>query len=167
MIIEANKLIGLPVAAEDILSKVGVIRQIIVNPENGQLMGFLVLTGFFSPAKVLSTMDIKFWDKDGIITELEENLVDQDEIVRIHKVLEDKINLFEMPAETESGKSLGKVENFLINTETGSVVKYYLKDMIGQSRFMPADKVIKIDKNIIFEDDEIELKDTVAEISAA
>ena len=163
MLIEATKLIGLPVAAEDILSKIGVIRQIIVNPENGQLMGFLVLTGFFSPAKVLSIIDIKFWDKDGIITELEENLVDQDEIVRIHKVLQDKTDLFQMPAQTESGKSLGIIENFLIDTETGSVIKYFLKDMLGQNRVMPADKVIKIDKNIIFKDDENIATDNILE----
>lgn len=163
MMIEAIKLIGLPVAAEDILSKVGIIRRIIVNPENGQLMGFLVLTGFFSPAKVLSVIDIKFWDKDAIITDSEENLVEPDEIVRIKAVLDQKIDIMGMNTETESGKSLGFVENFLIDTETGSVIKYYLKDMLGQSRIMPADKVIKIDKTIVFVDDEIELPNSIAE----
>lgn len=161
--IEAKKLINLPIAAVDGLRKIGSVYQIIVNPETGQLMGFLVSLGLFSKPKVLSFLDIKFWDENGLVTELEENLVEIDEIVRIKNVLNQKINLLEMSAKTESGKSLGLVENFLIETETGTVVKYYLKDLLGTSRIMPADKVIKIEKTIIFSDDEEKIPNTIAE----
>lgn len=163
MMIEAKKLINLPIAAVDGLRKIGSVYQIIVNPETGQLMGFLVSLGLFSKPKVLSFLDIKFWDENGLVTELEENLVEIDEIVRIKNVLNQKINLLEMSAKTESGKSLGLVENFLIETETGTVVKYYLKDLLGTSRIMPADKVIKIEKTIIFSDDEEKIPNTIAE----
>ena len=157
MMIEAVQLINLAVAAEDSLRKVGSISQIIINPENGQLMGFLVNIGLFLPPKILSFMDIKFWDTNGIVTESEENFVNPEEVVRIKNVLDKKINLLEMSAQTESGKSLGIVENFLIDTETISVVKYYLKDLLGKSRIMPANKVVSIDQNIVFIDDEIEI----------
>ena len=99
-------------------------------------------------------MDIKFWDTNGVVTKSEENLVDPEEIVRIKAVLGNNINLIEMKSVTEGGKSLGLVEDFLIDTETNSVVKYYLRDILGKGRIMSADKVIKIDKEIIFSDDE-------------
>jgi uncharacterized protein YrrD len=154
MLIEAKKLINLPVAAEDTLSKIGSIKQIVIDPETGQLLGFLVQTGFWSGTLALSAMDIKFWDKDGIITASGENLVEPAEIVRIQRVLEKNINLLEMPAETETGKSLGIIEDFVIDTETSSVTEYYLKDIIGKKRIMPASKVVSIDKKIVFTDDE-------------
>ena len=158
MFIEAKKLIGLPVAAFDTQSKIGVIRELIVDPENGHLMGFLVqVKGFFSTGKVLSEVDIREWDPNGIVTEKEENLVKREEIVRINNILKKNINLLEMSAKTESGKGLGNVENLLIDTDTSTITKYYLKDLLGKSRIFTSEKVVKIDKQIIFTDDVAEI----------
>jgi len=162
MFIEAKKLIGLPVAATDTQSKVGEINQILVDPNNGNLMGFLVSVGgstswrIFSPKKVLSVTDIREWDSQAIITESIDNLVMPAEIIRIKDLLEKKINFIGMRAKTESGKNLGIVEDLLINTESQSVEKYYLKDLLGDSRIFLSDKVIKIDKAIVFSDDVVE-----------
>ena len=154
MFIEAKKLINLPVAAMDTSSKVGTIREILVDPENGRLLGFLIKTGgFWGSPKVLSAVDIREFDPNGIVTDSIENIVSSKEIVRINEVLAKKIILLGMKAKTQSGKRLGVVENFLLDTETECVVKYYLKDLVGGSRIFPADKVAKIDKEIIFSDD--------------
>ncbi len=154
MYIEAKKLIGMPVAATDTQSKVGEIRQIIVDPENGNLLGFLVSSGgIFSPKKVLSITDIRDWDPKGIVTESIDNLVSAEEIIRIKEILDKKINLLGMRAKTESGKGLGVVEDLLIDTDNQCVGKYYLKDLLGDARVFGSEKVQKIDTAIIFSDD--------------
>ena len=154
MFIEAKKLIGLPVAATDTQSKVGEIRQILVDSSNGNLLGFLVSSGgIFSPKKVLSMSDIRDWDPAGLVTDSIENLVEPKEIIRIKEVLDKKINLLGIKAKTESGKSLGIVEDLLIDTDGQCVAKYYLKDILGKARVLSTDKVIKIDKQIVFSDD--------------
>ncbi|MCL5410437.1 MAG: PRC-barrel domain-containing protein, partial [Patescibacteria group bacterium] len=151
MFIEATKLIGLPVGARDTQEKAGTIRQILVDPENGQLLGFSVqVEGFFSPQKVLSIIDIIDWDPVGLVTASIDNLVDPSEIVRLKAIIDKKIYLLGMKAKTESGIGLGEVENFLIDTNTQSVTKYYLKDLLGKSRILTSDKVSRIDKAIIF-----------------
>jgi uncharacterized protein YrrD len=154
MLIEASKLIKLPVAAEDALSKVGQISQIMVDPENGRFLGFLVSTGFLKDKLALGVNDISYWDPAGIITEHETNLVKPSEIVRINNLLEREFDLMGLPAKTETGKQLGDVNDFLLDTETQVVIKYYLKDLLDQSRVMPAEKVVSIDKEIIFTDDQ-------------
>jgi len=157
MFIEAKKLIGLPVAATDTQSKVGEIRQVLIDPENGRLLGFLVATGeLFGPRKVLSVIDIKEWDPNGIVVTSIENLIGKSEIVRIKEILKQKVFILGMKAVTESGKSLGKVEDILLDTDTECVVKYYLKDLM-QSRVFPAEKVVKIEKQIVFSDDTAEI----------
>lgn len=154
MIIEAKKLIGLPVAAMDVRAKVGVVSEVLIAPENGKLLGFLVkVPGFFAPQKALTVSDIKNWDPKGLVTDSFENIVDPDEIVRIKEVLDKKIILIGLKAKTQSGKNLGVVDNFLVDTETETVIKYYLKDLLGKSRIFTADKVIAIDKEILFSDD--------------
>ncbi len=154
MFIEAKKLIGLPVAAVDTQSKIGEIRDILVDPENGRLLGFLIKEGgIFSSNKVLSGVDIADWDPNGLVTSSIDNLVPPQEIVRVNDIIKKKIFLLGMPAKTESGKSLGNVEDLLVDTDTSTVAKYYLKDLLGKSRVLTADKVIKIDKQITFADD--------------
>jgi len=157
MFIEAKKILGLSVAAVDTESKIGEIRQLLIEPENGTLLGFLVQTGgILSPKKVLSAVDIREWDPNGLVTESIDNLVPPAEIVRIKEVLDKKIILIGMAAKTESGKRLGTVEDLLIDTDTNTVAKYYLKDLLGQAKIFTADKVIKIEKAIIFTDDVLE-----------
>lgn len=154
MFIEARKLIGLPVAAQDSQSKIGRISQILVDPQNGRLLGFLVQEGgFFSAKKALSIVDVREWDPNGLVTTSVENLVPPAEIIRLREILAKKIFLLGMKAKTEQGKSLGLLEDFLIDTGTESVTKYYLKDLLGKARVLPSDKVVRIDKTIIFADD--------------
>jgi uncharacterized protein YrrD len=81
-------------------------------------------------------------------------LVKPSEIVRINNLLEREFDLMGLPAKTETGKQLGDVNDFLLDTETQVVIKYYLKDLLDQSRVMPAEKVVSIDKEIIFTDDQ-------------
>ena len=158
MFIEARKLIGLPVASLDTQSKIGQIRQILIDPENGHLLGFQVATGgLLSPKKILSVIDIRDWDPNGIVTSSIDNLVDVQEIVRIKEILAKKINLLGMKARTESGKSLGSVEDLLIDTDGQGVAKYYLKDLLGDARVFGSEKVIRIDKAIVFADDVAEI----------
>jgi len=164
MFIEAKKLIGLPVAATDTQSKIGEIRQVLIDPENGRLLGFLVTAGeLFGPKKVLSVIDIKEWDPNGIVVDSIENLIGKSEIVRIKEILKQKIFILGMKAKTESGKSLGEVEDILLDTDTESVIKYYLKDLM-QSRVFPAEKVVKIEKEIIFSDDTAEVPPDAARV---
>lgn len=157
MFIEAKKIIGLSVAAIDEQAKVGTITDILVEPENGNVLGFLVSPGgLLSPKKALSIVDVTDWDPKGIVTRSVENLVPPQEIVRINEILQKRIQLLGMKAKTESGKNLGEVENFLIDSETQSVTKYYLRDILGNRKIFSSDKVSRIDKKIIFSDDVIE-----------
>lgn len=159
MFIEAKKLIGLPVAAEESQSKIGQISQIVIDPENGRILGFLVKTGgsaswrIFAPTLALSIVDIKEWDPNGLVTESVDNLVNPNEIIRLKDVLDKNIDFLKMSAKTEAGKSLGQIEDLLIDTDTETIAKYYLKDLLGKSRVLPAEKIIKVDKQIIFADD--------------
>jgi len=131
-------------------------------------LGFLVSGGgLFSPKRVISAVDVRDWDPNGIVTATIDNLVEKDEIVRIKEVIDQKIDLFGMKAKTKSGKRLGTIEDFLIDTTATCVMKYYLKDLVSGSRVFSADKVIKIEKNtIIFEDDVTEIPANTAGVPA-
>lgn len=153
MFIEATKILKVPVAAEDVQAKIGEVKNIIIDPENGNFIGLIVKSGIFSKVKILSTQDILDWDQNGIVTSTIDNLVLKEEIIKIDEIIRKNIFLLGIGAKLESGKSLGKVEDLLIDTDNLCVAKYYLKDYLGKDRVLPSDRVIKIDKEIIFRDD--------------
>lgn len=167
MFIEAKKLIGLPIAALDTQSKIAEIQKILVDPNNGNVLGFLVSSGgIFAPKKVVSAIDIRDWDKNGLVIDSIDNMIEPNDIVRIKDVLDQKIDLLGMKAKTESGKNLGSIENFLIETETNCVIKYYLKDLVSKARIYPAEKVVRIEKQAIIFSDDVEIPTGATEAAA-
>lgn len=159
MLIQASNLIKLPVAAIDAQSKIGEVARIIINPENGEVLGFLVTIdeGWLGKKyKVLSANDVIAVEKTGIVTKNADNLVEPDEIVRAKKILDKKIYVIGQRAMTKSQKNLGRVEDLLLNSETLEVLKYYIHG-IFQEKIIPASKIAEITaKAVIFSDDVIE-----------
>lgn len=157
MLIEASKLINLPIGALDAQSKIGSVQNIIVDPKNGELLGFFVKEGrFFSPTLVLSTQDVTEFDANGLVTKNIENFVELKEIIKIKDAVKKNIKIIGANAITESGNKIGRVFDLLINTETSMVAKYYIKGFF-QDKIIPAEKIIKINKKgVIFSDDATE-----------
>ena len=155
MFIEAKKIIGLPIASIEEESKVGEILQLVIDPKDGALLGFLVRSGnVFSQSKALSVVDIREWDPNGLVIGSINHIVPTDEIVRLKEIIDNKTIILGLKAQTESGKNLGVIENLLIDTEAQMVEKYYTKNIItGDERVFSANSVIKIDKHVIFQDD--------------
>lgn len=155
MFIEATKIIGLPIASIEEESKVGEILQLVIDPQNGALLGFLVRSGrIFTQTKALSVVDIREWDPNGIVIKSINHIVAIDEIIRIKKIVDQKIIVLGLKAQTESGKNLGVIDNLLIDTETLTIAKYYTKNILtSDERVFPANSVVKIDKTVIFQDD--------------
>ena len=156
MFIEAKKIIGLPIASIEEESKVGEVLQLVIEPQNGVLLGFLVRSGgFFSTAKALSVVDVREWDPKGLIIGSINHIVAIGEIVRLKEIVDQKIIILGLKARTESGKNLGLIVNLLIDTDTLTVAKYYVKNiLLGDERVFPSNLVVKIDnKTVVFQDD--------------
>lgn len=152
MLILWSSLKNLPVASKD--GKHGVVRDIIVDPENSVVVAFEIQTGLFRKNKYLAFHDAIGFDKEAVIIASPDNIVDLDEIVRAEKIKKKKIPVLNAKARTESGKSLGKVFDLAINVETGLATKYYLRHLLFLERIIPMQRIIKINQHgIVFEDD--------------
>lgn len=167
MLIQTSNLIGLPVGALDSQKKIGTVKKIIIDPDNGGFLGFEIKArGFFNKNKILSIVDVSEFDRHGLVTRSEENLVDSTEIIRVDKVLKRKIKVLGTKAITESKQYLGKINDLLIDIDSSMIVKYYIKGL-WQDRILPANKVIKITAGaVIFAEDAIE-EPIVAEAEGA
>lgn len=134
--------------------KLGELGDPIINPLNGQLLAFHVVTGPFTKKKIISLTDIVVLDPRVILVNKEDCIIDLQEIVRANQSFERKITLLKTKAFTQSNNYLGRVQDVVIDSETNCIIKYYLKYYL-QDKILPADKVIEIKPNRIIFDDSV------------
>ncbi len=151
-----TQLINLPIGSTEEQAKIGSIKDIIVNPDNGEILGFKVTPeGFFAKDKILSKVDIIDCDNNGIVVKDADSLVELQEIITIKNIIKQNISLINSKAVTESKENLGKINDLLIETSDFYILKYYIKGL-WQDKILPGDKVVKIKKGeVIFANDAI------------
>lgn len=154
----SSQLIGLPVASQEDNKKVGIITQIIFEPTDGALLGFLVKPEkFLSRTLALSVADIHEYDKQGVVIKNAEALVPVEEIVRFKKVLESKIKVVGANVKIQGGTTIGKVYDTLINLDLAILDKIYISGILQQGHIISAEHIVKIDRHGITIDAEQEL----------
>jgi len=168
MLIQANNLIGMPIASLEEEKKIGEVTNIIVEISSNNIakvLGFLVKNkkSIFSHDLFLSQIDILDIDIQGISANSEKSLINPAEIIRAQKILQRKFNLIGLTAIDKFGKKIGKVYSFAIENKTFQVTKYYVKSFF-EERIFDAENVIKIDeRKIIFANKEKSQKNQIKE----
>ena len=157
MLIRASDIIGKPIYTHDDGAIGGAVKEIIVSPENGRVLGFINKT-FFQPQNVVSEQDVIAVNQRGVAINDLDALIPPQDVIKISAVLKKKIHILNSLAQTENGKKLGCVEDFVIETETASIIKFYIKGgMLSPFLILSSDDVVKIDAGkIIFTDSVLE-----------
>ena len=163
MLLQASQIVGLPVGATDTQAKIGTVDQVVVDPDSGTLLGFIVKTGLFG-RKVLSYHDVTGIDHAAVLVRSEDVILPSEEVAPIDKALRDKRPLIGQKVVTEGGTKLGRVVDLVINTDTGLATKLYISHLL-EERIVPADKVVKVTKeHVIVKDDVVLGRGAVGEV---
>lgn len=126
MLVELLTLDKMPVGALEEAEMVGKIKRLVVDPEEQKLIGFLVKTGgYFSKSYAVSMADVVDVDKNGLVINSRESLVERNEIVRLADILDKKFSLIGLPVRAKSGEKIGRVENAVVDTQTGDILRVY------------------------------------------
>jgi uncharacterized protein YrrD len=158
MLVQASSLQNNRIQSLEDQQTVGKISDIVVDPDNGQILG-LVITSFMAKPRVLSPLDVVGFSPDLVAIKNKDVVLDLSEIVRADKVWKQKIRLINSVCKTESGKFLGWVEDYVIDLDTMTVIKYYVNGQrllsFGPGRIILADHTVSIKPGlVIVEDDE-------------
>lgn len=165
-LILASDLLRLPVASVETNSRVGSIHTMLIDTDKSLVIGFLISLGLFSKPKYLSISDIASIDREGIVIKSLAMLVAPHEVVRAKKIIDDGIKILRQLVHTESGRRIGKVNDILIDTQSGTITKYYVHGILSD-RIIPAEKIITIDKKGLVVEDEEPVKAEPAAAAAA
>lgn len=147
-----TQLIGLPVLSEfgELLTRV---IDIVINPENGKVVGFKV----YPEDHVIAPIDVLSLEKALIISSHEDILKTED-LFQVREVLKKNIKIYKNQVVTQDGTFLGRVIDFAIHpklftltqiavAKTALGIFYYSKHLINSKDIIEIKKDRIIVKN--------------------
>ncbi|MCA9388573.1 PRC-barrel domain-containing protein [Candidatus Berkelbacteria bacterium] len=150
MLIEVKKLKHLPVASMQDEAQIGQVDQVLIHPETGELIGFLIKTGgWFSPKLALSSRDVTSYDYKGIVVRNQDSLVAIDEIQPFKSLLNRKDFWLDKEVITESGDKLGKVNNLIIDTDLEQLAKIHVGSTFGKELILDKAKIVEVTPRVV------------------
>jgi len=160
MILRYTQIIGLPIFEIKNQSLLGYSYECVLDDSKKSVLGLVLKPGIFSQPKfILLQMDIIRMLKKNIIVRDEGSISEIKDLVRVQTLIDDGIFGIGQKVQTESGNNLGKLYDFLVESETLGITKLYVRDM-AKERIIPASDIISIEPKIIT------IKDLLGQVEA-
>lgn len=159
----ASELVLKPVLVKSALQSgegalVGLVEELIINPDNGELAGLIVREGFGKKnLKTLAAKDILGISSEFYLVPNYETLGDMDEIVRLKEIMDRSIKITGNKVYTASGIYLGKVFDYTIDLAHFMISRLYVRTAnlgpFGKQHIIAYKQIISIEKDKITVDD--------------
>lgn len=163
-----KEIIGTPIVADDVGRPIALVQDLLIDTDRGKIAALIVRR---QGSHVIVPMDIRYWGKIIRVSGAEV-IISANEVVRVNEVLEKNISVMGNKVETENGKFLGKVVDYLVDTESLDLLKIFVsRTLIGiisvERRVLSSKEIIEITKDkIIVKDDLVEVKNKEMEAQA-
>jgi uncharacterized protein YrrD len=153
-----SKILGTPVAIEGSNRPLHTVKDLILDPDRGDLLAFVV---DINKNLIVMPSDVLHWSAALVINGMDA-IIEAEDVIRVNSVLEDGRGYIESKVETESGEHLGKVFDLTIDDKNDKIRNLYVaKGFLGlvryQARIIPVDQIIEILEDKIMVKDSLQL----------
>lgn len=155
MYVLASRLADLGVISLQTGEVIATAEDLLVDRDELELVAFRCETTGRRPApRVLLYRDLRQLAVDCLIVDSDDELSEANDIVRVQRLLEENFHPVGTAVVTDTGRRLGKVEDFTINTESGRTQKIYVRrslwrSWIGSSLIIDRNQIIDVARDRI------------------
>ena len=140
-----STIIGLTVISQRESQALGVIEE----PAADATKGVIVAYRTSGHPNYLSTIDILAYLDEGIVVQDDSILQDEDDLVRLKRLGDNRTTILNLKVVSETGKRMGRVSDVLIDTTTHHVTRLHIKPgglrrFTGTELIIPRERVIKM-----------------------
>ena len=165
MLIYASKLIGTTVFSVQASGPIAQIASPIIDPDTLKIIAF-ELTGptVNRNTNILDVSSIREHSDYGIVVDDADELVGQDDIVKISQVIALNFNLIDLKVKTKKGSKLGKIINYTLTSDDFVIQQIIvkrptLKSFIDPELTISRKEIVEVnDYEVIVRDEEKVLK---------
>ena len=137
MLVSASKLIGTPILSMQSAAPIGMITDLIVNPDNLKIIAFYISGPLVSSANILDAKSVREYSSYGCVVDSIDELVEKDDVVKISKIIDLNFDLNGLKVETRKGSKLGRVIDYTLTSEDFTVQQIIVKRPIVKSFLDP------------------------------
>ena len=168
MILPYTKIVGLDIFDLKNQSKVGTVKDIVIQKKDFKISGIILENSVFNrDTKVVNQADIVDISAQGVVIRDNDAVSNLKENVRIGDAIKEGMHGIGQKVVTKSGKSLGRVVDLFILSETLEIPKFYVKNIFGE-RIIARTAIVDIKKRKIIVKENFETeKASMPEISAS
>ncbi len=160
MLLLSDQLLNLPINSLQVGGQVGTILRPIIDPNNLELPAFWCSGAVGNSELILHTNDIRELNQFGAVIDDEDKLTSTEDLVRLQKVIKLNFNLQRTLVVTNNGSKIGRIEEYVINTDEFLVQKIHVsqpffKSILIGSRIIDRQQIIRVEgKKIVVQEAE-------------
>lgn len=166
MLVANSKLLTLPILSVQDSGKIATISNTIVDPDSLKIIALRVQGAINAEGgNVLDVNSIREFSNMGLVIDSSDELISDNDVVKIAKVIELNFSLIGLKVETKKGSKLGKVVNFTVTDDNFSVQQIIvkrptIKSFLDSELTIPRSEIVEItDYKIIVRDEEKVIKE--------
>lgn len=161
MLINASKLIGCPVLSLHVGGRIAEVSELIIDPDSLKLIACR-LSGIVSQesgADVLTMDSVREFSHLGMIVDSSDEFAVAEDVIQVQEILRLNFSLNGLHVETERRSKLGKVVDYVLDTDAWFVQQLVvhrpvLKSLIDPELIISRQKIIEVnDYKVIIKDE--------------
>lgn len=168
MLVSASKLIGFPVLSLHVGGPIAWTESEIIDPEKLKIIAFFVegpaIQNDPEAGHIMESRDVREFSNMGMIVDSIETFVNEGEVIKLDKILKLNFSLIGLKVETKKGTKLGKIIDYIVDTDTFTVLQLIVKRpvvkaLIDPELTIPRKEIVEVnDYKIIVKDEEEKIR---------
>lgn len=172
MLINASRLINYPVLSLHVGGPIAWVDAEIVDPEKLKILAFYVsgpaIQNDPEAGEILESRDVREFSNLGMIVDSVEVFVNPGDVAKLDKVMELNFALVGLKVETKKGTKLGKIIDYVVDSETFMVHQLIvkrpaIKAFLDPELIIPRKEILEVDDyKVIVKDEEEKIRKRAA-----
>lgn len=167
MLLNSNRLLGCPVLSLHLGGPIGVVSEIIINPNDLKIMALRIdgpQIGNREYGDLLDISSVREFSNLGLIIDSIDDLVSDGDVIKLDNIIKLNFDVIGLTVKTKRGTKLGKVIDYTFNPESMLLAQFIVKRPLMKAFLDPElvigrSEVKEInDYELIVKDEEVKIK---------
>lgn len=137
MLIEGSKLLKYPILSLHTASRIAEVKGLVIDPNFLKVVAFEINAVSSRQSLFLETSSVREFSKMGMIVDSDEEFVEKDDVIKLKETIDLGFSLDNMKVVSKKKAMLGRIEDFIINTEDFQIMQLIVKRPIYKALIDP------------------------------
>jgi hypothetical protein cdiviTM7_02774 len=137
MLIEGSKLLKYPILSLHTASRIAEVKGLVIDPNFLKVVAFEINAISSKQRLFLEASSVREFSKMGMIVDSDEEFIEKDDVIKLKETIDLGFSLDNMKVVSKKKAMLGRIEDFIINTEDFQIMQLIVKRPIYKALIDP------------------------------